>query len=441
MLHVFFALLLFISTLEAHDEITVHLDTEVPLLPLFLSDVESSKSSFSKEHLASVKDVLAFDLYYNGSTKVLSSNESSKKPSLKKQNDFDAEYSFDALRKDEVLYLVKLKGEKKELKVQCISVNSQKARVIEITLTGDLVRDRRSVHALADTIHEALFQKPGIASSKILFTIKKETKKKLIAEVFESDYDGKNMRQLTHEEALCTHPLYISPDSYCFVSYKIGQPKIYYAPLQGGTPQRASLLKGNQLTPSLARDSSCITFACDVTTTSDLFIQPFRKEVGPIGKPYHLFAAKGAAQASPVFSPDGKKIAFVSDKDGSPKIYVIDTPAPGTKLRDIKPILITKRCRENSAPSWSPDGTKLAYSAKNSGARQIWIYDFETARERQLTSGKSCKENPAWAKDSLHLLFNTKDDSSELFLVNLNQPEAVCITSGSGEKLFPSWEP
>ncbi len=64
-----------------------------------------------------------------------------------------------------------------------------------------------------------------------------------------------------------------------------------------------------------------------------------------------------------------------------------------------------------------------------------------TGQEWQLTDGTGNKENPSWAPDSQHLVFNSTDGhSSELYLVNLNQPDVVKITSGPGIKHYPSWE-
>lgn len=436
----FLNLLLLFSSLFGSEEILVHLDSQAPLFPLFLSAIDDKESDFPKAHLTTLRETLAFDLNYNGSTKVLLPSEVAKKRSLKgKEN---ASWNCEALADDGICYLVQLIARKDQIKIEAINTHTQKVRTIEAVLTKDMTQDRRTMHAVADAIHEFFFGTPGIASCKILFTIKTGT----VSEVYEADYDGKNQVQITQENALCTHPLYLPgparPGAFSFVSYRIGQPKMYYASLKGGTIRRSSFLRGNQLTPSFSSDGSMIAFASDFTGTSDIFIQPFRKEVGPIGKPCHVFAAKGATQASPVFSPDGKKIAFVSNKDGSPKIYVINTPAPGTKLKEIKAELITKLCGENSAPAWSPDGKKLAYSAKTGGPRQIWIYDFETGREQEITQGPKNKENPAWAPNSLHLLYNAQDvGSSELYLINIRQLQPIQITSGKGEKFFPSWEP
>ena len=199
-------------------------------------------------------------------------------------------------------------------------------------------------------------------------------------------------------------------------------------------------MRGNQLMPAVSRQCDKIAFISDITGNPDLFMQPFSPESGTIGKPQQLFSAFKSTQGTPSFSPNGKQIAFVSNKDGAPRIYIIEIAAPGASLKDVKPRLITKLNRENSAPAWSPDGSKLAYCAMAGGTRQIWYYDFDKKEERQLTQGQGNKENPTWGLDSLHLIYNsTGAAGSELYLINLNQSEAHKISSGIGEKRFPSW--
>jgi TolB protein len=252
---------------------------------------------------------------------------------------------------------------------------------------------------------------------------------------------------VTSNCGFCISPVYLPPkpgflrNAFFFVSYKIGQPKIYIGSLKGGEPQRFISLKGNQLTPSVSLQRDKMAFVCDYTNNPDLFLQAFDVESGPKDKPQQIFAVPHGTQGSPALSPDGKRVAFVSNKDGSPRIYVMDIPAPGAKLKDIKPILISKYNRESSAPSWSPDGSKIVYCASTDGVRQIWMYDFKKNEEKQLTKGKGNKENPAWGPNSLHIVYNsTGSEGSELYLMNLNQTEATRISQGKGEKHFPNWE-
>jgi len=49
-----------------------------------------------------------------------------------------------------------------------------------------------------------------------------------------------------------------------------------------------------------------------ITTNPDLFVQPYDPEQGPVGKPRQIFAARLSTQGTPTFSPNGKRIAFVS---------------------------------------------------------------------------------------------------------------------------------
>ena len=130
---------------------------------------------------------------------------------------------------------------------------------------------------------------------------------------------------------------------------------------------------------SLKRDK--IAFICDAAGRSDLFVQSLNSDKNSVTKPFQLYSYPRSTQASPTFNPDGSKIAFVSDKDGSARIYIIPSHQ-GEKRAE--PVLITKQNPESSCPSWSPDGTKLAYSAKTKGVRQIWIYDFTSNEEKTI---------------------------------------------------------
>jgi TolB protein len=420
-----------ISSWASDEDIVVHLATESSLQPLIIAPFQVSESKFSPSYLNEIKSVVTFDFNYNGATKVVKSSKN-------------------AINTLELK--VEISGDK--LLAKLVNQDSIK-KAGPIKLSGNLNQDRRQIHKLADTLYKSLTGNQGIAQTKVLYTItlpnKDPTfKSKKMAEVWECDWDGANERQVTHDNRFCVTPFYLppkkgfAPGTFFYVSYQIGQPKIYIGSLKDGVSERLSSLRGNQLMPCANYQRNLVAFISDIQGNPDLFVIEYNPQDGSIGQPRQLFATPNGSQGSPTFSPDGKKIAFVSNKDGNPRIYMMDVAKEGTLAKNMNPKLLSKRSKESTSPSWSPDGTKISYSAMTSGVRQIWVYDLNTQEESQITSGTSHKENPSWAPDSLHLIFNScsgDETGGELYIINLNQNESVKISSGPGEKRFPNWEP
>lgn len=437
-----------VTASEDGQQIVVKLATESRLMPLYIGKFHSESSGLDDTYITKLENVLAFDLSHNGKTYVV--KLSPEREAIFSALPFDSFGGKADWQNQNIYFVIKAKIANKKMEVRIFAVNGNEIKTSNaVTLTGELNKDRKSVHQLADTIHKALFGIEGIASTRFLYTVKTQSEGgKSFSEVWEADYDGQNARQLTHEGSFCITPAYVppkpgfDPGSFFYVSYKTGQSKIYMASLKDGVGHRFSLLKGNQLMPTISRQRDKVAFISDYTGNPDLFLQSFSLEAGAIGKPQQIFSAKHAAQGSPTFSSDGKKVAFVSNKDGNPRVYVMNIPAPGASLNTISPRLISRVNKESTAPVWSPDGTKLAYCAMTNGARQIWVFDFDKNEEYQLTFGGGNKENPTWAPNSLHLIFNsTGHHQSELYLVNLNQPEATKISYGKGDKHYPNWQP
>ncbi|TXI42373.1 MAG: Tol-Pal system protein TolB, partial [Nitrosomonas sp.] len=358
--------------------------------------------------------------------------------------------SFTAWRTANIRYVIIPRVEANHLSIRLISLNNEVVKEIsEVALSGDLNEDRRRLHHVADSIHFELFGVQGIASTRILYTKRiGNSKGDMISEIWEADYDGGGARQITHDVGYAVTPTYVPPApgmatrQFLYVTYRWGQPKLIYASLKDGEGQRFSLLKGNQLLPAVSKQRDKVAFISDVTGNPDLFIQSFSPEQGPIGKAQQVFSAPGAVQGSPSFNPDGTRLAFVSNKAGQAQIFTMIIPASGARLKDLRPTLISTRARNGTAPAWSPDGSKIAFTALTDGVRQIWMYDFNNGQEYQLTSGTGNKENPSWAPDSLHLVYNTSDPgAAELYLLDLRRLKPIKINLGPGEKRFPSWEP
>jgi len=400
-------LLLFSISLFGVEEFNVFLERVEEKKPLYLYEIEKINSSISQEYLSQLKKVMRFDL------------EHLDRIFLLKDNPIEAQAAF---------YEVRPKISK-DLMLFEFYANGKKFEFPPFTLTQDLNLDRRNIHQVLDSFYLKLFHKKSILTTKLIYSVRREISTDYWAsDIYVSDYDGKNPEAKIRDRHYHLCPCFLpNEDNFLYVSYKTGWAKIY----SNESELPYITLAGNQILPSISKDGKKIAFISDAAGRPDLFLQIENQ------KPIQLFSYPRATQASPVFDPKAKRIAFVSDKDGPPRIYVLDIPKKFGK----RPIatLITKKNRENTCPNWSCDGTKIAYSAKTEGIRQIWIYDFETKEEWQLTFGGKNKENPSWAIDNCHLVYNTEDDS-ELFLINIENKKETKITRGQGEKRFASWQ-
>jgi len=132
--------------------------------------------------------------------------------------------------------------------------------------------------------------------------------------------------------------------------------------------------------------------------------------------------ARGGSQAS----PDGKWISFLSDKDGWDHLYV--APAGGGE-----PVQITKGQYEAWRPSWSPDGTRIAFDSNegsNPGNRQLHVValaaDPSKAKIAAVTTGRGTNIDAQWSPDGRSLVYQHTDpqNSADLWVVDVTKPGA-----------------
>ncbi len=416
---------------EVESEIVVTLPKQKETTPLIYISCNYPK----------LRDLLLFDLSHNGVTKGVS-QKAEEEAQIASTDPFLLTF-WESRGYD---YVLKISALDRSIFGTLFSCHTGESRDISSrSLEKVHLLDRRMMHQMSEEIETLITQKKGIAASQIYYAVQFLENGRWNSEIWTADYDGKNARQLTREKSYCIHPTLFpaqgrfTQNKYLYVNYKLGQPKVYINSFDTFQGKMLMTIRGSQLLPALSKKGDMIAFICDASGRADLFIQPFDPDRGPIGKPVQLYSSPHSVQASPSFRPDGKKIAFVSDLDKTPRVYLIDLPTHGGGKRP-HPICLTRKYPENTCPAWSPDGKKLAYSAKIGGFRQIVVYDFVKQEEIQLTSGAIHKENPCWGPNSTHIIFNTvAPSSSELFLIDLKQREMVQITEGPGRKHYPTW--
>src|SRR6185437_1226655 len=137
-------------------------------------------------------------------------------------------------------------------------------------------------------------------------------------------------------------------------------------------------------------------------------------------------------QAEPALSPDGRSIAFVSDRDGHNNVYV--GLVHGGNL-----IQVTHNANLKSRPMWSPDGNTIAYAELNgSGIWDIWeVPAFGGTARRLILNAK----NPAWSPDG-HSLAYENTATGALWIVGISGENGRRVTMDStAEGIWRDTEP
>ena len=125
---------------------------------------------------------------------------------------------------------------------------------------------------------------------------------------------------------------------------------------------------------------------------------------------------------SPSWSPDGSKLAYVSFESGRSNIVVQSLDGQYRKV-------VANYKGINSAPAWSPDGTKLAMTLSKGGSADIYLLDLNTNKLQRLTRNWSIETEAAWAANGHSLFFNSdRRGQPQVFQVFLDTGEIRRVT-------------
>lgn len=127
----------------------------------------------------------------------------------------------------------------------------------------------------------------------------------------------------------------------------------------------------------------------------------------------HQVLRSDAPIMSPSWSPDGKRLAYVSFERGTPAIYVQNL-ATGTRQ------MVSAHKGINGAPAWSPDGKRLALtlSFADPGNAEVYVMDLATRALHRITYNSAIDTEPAWSPDGKTLVFTSdRSGSPQLYRV------------------------
>lgn len=290
---------------------------------------------------------------------------------------------------------------------------------------GELRQYRHVMHRLSNEIIRKLTGQDGIFLTKLAFVGNATGNK----EIYVSDYDGHNVRQITSDKSIALLPSW-SPDGKKLVynSYKDGGPMLYLKDMASGAVTRISSRSGLNIGACWAPNGKELALTLSRKGNSDIFTINLKGEVLK-----HLIN-HWALDVSPTFSPDVTKIAFVSNRSGSPQIYTLDL-TNGRKER------LTFEGNYNTSPAWSSQN-RIAFTSLEDGAFDIYTMDLEGGMQKRLTEGQRNNESPCWSPDGRYIVFSSnREGRYHLYIMNANGGDQIRITSLKGDQTSPSWAP
>jgi serine/threonine protein kinase/Tol biopolymer transport system component len=192
-----------------------------------------------------------------------------------------------------------------------------------------------------------------------------------------------------------------------------------------GKPQRLAEFGANDIYPAISRRGNRLAFAQRHGHNNI-----WRIEIptpGEIANPPQEFIPSTRNDELPQFSPDGKKIAFLSDRSGRPEIWVCN--ADGSNIVQLTSL---GGATIIDGPYWSPDSRRLTFDATLEEAREVYVVNANGGSPQRLTSKQGDSGNPSWSKDGRWILFDSSKAPGAIYKVPAEGGPPVLVTNKGG---------
>ncbi len=292
---------------------------------------------------------------------------------------------------------------------------------------GDLGRPedpgfRMAVHRISDELVRAAAGSAGIAASRLLFVRG--------GGIYRVDSDGAGLKLVTPPGMRAFSPAW-KPGGAGFVFMNFRDGALYEVDSTGSPRMIPPTADRQNFAPDVSPDGRILVFSRTTDDGTDIYSYDLEADCCL----QRLTVGRFSDNLSPTFSPDGRRIAYVSTRAGLPQIYVM--AADGTDQELFAPFDYGVTGGSNG-PEWSPDGLSLAFHRDVEGTPQVFVMDVASRKVRQLTSAGR-NEDPTWAPDGRHIAFvSSRTGTRQIWVIDLDTGRVRQLTR-IGSTRLPVW--
>jgi Tol biopolymer transport system component/DNA-binding winged helix-turn-helix (wHTH) protein len=199
-------------------------------------------------------------------------------------------------------------------------------------------------------------------------------------------------------------------------------------------PQRLVALGDNAIDAAISRRGHRLACTSDFTHSSIWRIAASdRPKANDVKSPGSVingdtpFIYSTRDDSAPEFSPDGKRIAFMSNRSGNWEIWVCDSDGSN-------PVQLTSFRGPNvTNPRWSPDGGRIAFDSDAEGEFDIWVIRASGGKPKRMTTDPANDGNPSWSRDGRWIYFDSiRTGQQQVWKIPEAGGDAIQVTRDGG---------
>jgi Tol biopolymer transport system component len=218
-----------------------------------------------------------------------------------------------------------------------------------------------------------------------------------------------------------------------FRSDRDGNNEIYVMNADGTSQTRLTINPANDYGPMWSPDGKKIAFSSNRENPNfDVYV------MNTDGSGLVRLTNNPAQDSNPSWSCEGTKIVFLTNRDGNNEGYVMDADGTG-------PANLSNHPADDNPTGWSPDCAKIAFNSNRDGNPEIYVMNAaDGSGQTNLTNNPAHDTGAEWSPDSSKIAFYSFRDAgstSEIYTMNADGSGVVRLTYNSDNDADPAWSP